>query len=250
MIRHRLLVLLLAALCAFAAPAAWAQDDLSTLEADNAAVAVNTKDGASVFKLAFAVDKAMGEVVDNTNAAVAYSSCTSCRTVAIAIEIVLVMGDPNVVTPENVAIAINDTCSACETFAFAAQILVNTGSQFVRLTHDGKKRLRDIRKALHDLGKSDLPFDQLAAELKKLTAELRDVFATELEPVPAKKKKTGGEDDEEDQAAAEDTPEPESTETPTPTPTATPTEEPTASPTPAPEETAAPEETPTAEPTP
>jgi putative peptide zinc metalloprotease protein len=246
MIRHRLLVLLLAALCAFAAPAG-AQDNNGNGE-DNAAVAVNTKDGASVFKLAFAVDKAMGEVVDNQNAAVAYSSCTSCRTVAIAIEVVLVMGDPNVVTPENVAIAINESCSACETFAFAAQILINTGSQFVRLTSDGKRRLHDIRKALRDLGESDLPFDQLAAELKKLTAELKDVFATELEPVPGKKET--GDDDEADKPTAEDTPEPEATEEASPTPTATPTEEPTASPTPAPEETAAPEETPTAEPTP
>ena len=57
---------------------------------DNAAVAINTKDGATVFKVAFAIRHVMNGVVDQTNGAVAYASCTDCTTVAIAIEIVLV----------------------------------------------------------------------------------------------------------------------------------------------------------------
>jgi putative peptide zinc metalloprotease protein len=241
-ISRRLLALLLAALCAVAAPAS-AQDNAGNGE-DNSAVAINTKDGASVFKLAFAVDKAVGEVVDNQNAAVAYSSCTGCRTIAIAIQVVLVMGDPNVVTPENLAIAINENCTACETFAFAAQILINTGSQFVRLTGAGHRRLKDIRKALRELGTSDLPFDQLAAELKALTAELKDVFATELEPVPRR--------DDEDEQEPEATPTAEPTEEASPTPSSEPAQEasPTAEPTPEPTATTEPEPTPTAEPTP
>ena len=50
---------------------------------DTAAVAVNTKDGSSVFRLAFSIKKVAGDVVDNANAAVAYSSCESCRTIAL-----------------------------------------------------------------------------------------------------------------------------------------------------------------------
>ena len=69
---------------------------------DTAAVAVNTKDGSSVFRLAFSIKKVAGDVVDNANAAVAYSSCESCRTIALSIQIVLVTGDPETVTPENI----------------------------------------------------------------------------------------------------------------------------------------------------
>jgi len=58
--------------------------------ADNAAIAVNTKDGATVFKVAFAIRHLMSDVVTETNAAVAYNSCTDCASVAIAFEIVLV----------------------------------------------------------------------------------------------------------------------------------------------------------------
>src|SRR4051794_19486896 len=66
---------------------------------DNSAVAVNTKDGSSVFKFAFSVAKVVGDTVSNTNAAVAYASCDACRTTAIAIQIVIVEGDPSTYTP-------------------------------------------------------------------------------------------------------------------------------------------------------
>jgi putative peptide zinc metalloprotease protein len=233
--RARLLAAFLVALVLALAPPAGAQDAGTNGNAgDNAAIAVNTKDGASVFKLAFAVTRTMGEVVDNQNAAVAYSSCTACKTVAIAVQVVLVMGDPDTFTPENVAIAINQDCTACETFAAAVQIVIGVGSDLVRLTGEGRHRIAEIRKALRDLGKSDLPFDQLAAEVRRLSGELKDVFATQLEPVP---KQHEGDQNDEDAGAAE-----------SPTPEASPTEEPSASPTP--DSTATPEGQPTAEPTP
>ncbi len=89
------------------------------LAQDNTAVAVNTKDDSSVFKHAFKISNVMQPVVENQNAAVAYASCSDCRTVAIAIQIVFIAGDADVVSPENVAIAINDGCMACETLAAA-----------------------------------------------------------------------------------------------------------------------------------
>src|SRR5919198_6527301 len=81
--------------------------------ADNSAIAINTKDGSSVFRFAFAVRHVMGDVVDETNSAVAFASCTDCHTTAIAIEIVLVAGSPSTFTPKNQAIAINYLCNLC-----------------------------------------------------------------------------------------------------------------------------------------
>src|SRR5437763_2488324 len=68
---------------------------------DTSAVAINTKDGSSVFKLAFAIHQVSGSVVDNQNAAVAYSSCTACQTVAISIQVLLISSDVSTFTPPN-----------------------------------------------------------------------------------------------------------------------------------------------------
>ena len=173
-------------------------------QGDNAAVAVNTKDGSSVFRLAFSVRRVAGPVVDQTNAAVAYASCTVCQTVAIAIQVVLVMGDPEVVTPENVAIAINEQCDLCDTLASAYQFVLGTG-QPVRFTAEGRRRINDVRQALRELRKSDLPIREIQARVDHLADELRGVLRTELVTVAS---------------GSEHRPSP--SPTPSPTPSATP----------------------------
>jgi putative peptide zinc metalloprotease protein len=165
------LILVMPVSAALAAPA-HAQDD--------SAVAVNMHDGKSVFKLAFHVRRTMDSDVDAQNAAVAYASCTGCRTVAASIQIVLAMGDVDSATPENVAIAINDQCSECETLAAAYQYVFGTGEE-VHFTPEGHRRLADIRHRLHELKKrEDLTLDQLAAEIATLAAEAAEVVDSEL----------------------------------------------------------------------
>lgn len=246
-VRRSLALLLAAAFALSGAPFAAGQDT-ATRPQDNAAVAINTKDGSTVFKLAFDIRRELGAVVDNQNAAVAYSSCEGCKTVAIAIQIVLVMGDPEVVTPENVAIAINDMCTSCETIAAAYQFVFGTDG-LVRLSKEGRKRLHDLVKSLRELKDADMTPEQLVDELNRITSEVQDVFATEL--VPVRKDEKG--DDRDDEAQNQDEP------SPTPSPTASVAESPTAappeataSPPPAPataSPTATPSETPTTEPT-
>src|SRR3954452_3795263 len=213
--KRRLLTLLLAALFAFGlatgAPRA-------ASAGDNAAIAVNTKDGTTVFKVAFAIRHVMGDVVDQTNGAVAYASCTDCAAVAIAFEIVLVEGDPSTVTPTNVAIAINDNCDTCVAVAEAYQFVLGTGG-LVHFDPEGNKILADIRKELHSLKKQDLTLDQLQALLDSISARIAEVLANHLVPVPGKK--TG-----QQQATTEATPTttattPDTTSTPTPTDTTT-----------------------------
>ena len=112
---RRLLAVLLAVVAAGVSPA------LAHAEGGaNAAVAINTKDGSSLFKFAFAVRHVLNGVVDEQNGAAAYASCTSCQTTAIAIEIVLVEGPATTVAPVNVALAVNQGCTLCDTFASAA----------------------------------------------------------------------------------------------------------------------------------
>ena len=175
-LRRTLVTLLVLLAGAWYAPAAVASDD-------TAAVAVNTKDGSSVFRLAFSIKKVAGDVVDNANAAVAYSTCESCRTIALSIQIVLVTGDPETVTPENFAIAINENCTSCETLASAYQWVLGTDEENVRFSPEGRQAINEIRKELREVGKSDLPVDELQARVHQLMIRLGQVLRTELEPV-------------------------------------------------------------------
>lgn len=171
--RRRLLTGLLAGTLVLGASPAFAQDT---------AVEINTKDGTSVFDLTFKIRRVAGDVVDSTNAAVAVASCEECQTVAIAIQVVLVTGDPSVVSPENLALALNVDCTLCETLASAYQIVLGTGGP-VRFTTEGRERIKDIRKRLTELSKSDASITEVQAAVDALVTELKAVLAEELEPV-------------------------------------------------------------------
>jgi putative peptide zinc metalloprotease protein len=149
---------------------------------DNAAIAINTKSGSSLFKFAFSIRQVAGDVVDQTNAAVAYSSCEECQTTAIAIQIVLVTGSPSVVTPTNLAIAINENCTLCETFAGAYQIVLGTGGP-VRFTDEGRRRIVEITREIRRLRDADLSPFELKSRLDVLVGQLKSVLATELVPI-------------------------------------------------------------------
>jgi putative peptide zinc metalloprotease protein len=146
---------------------------------DNTAVAVNTKDGSTKVKVSFRVVKVKGDVVDEGNAAVAVASCTGCRTVAIAWQLVLVESDPSVVTPTNLALAINIECTDCETLASAYQWVVGTDGN-VRLSDEAKRALARIRRELKELLESDLSIEEIQARLDELAQEFEEVMAAEL----------------------------------------------------------------------
>lgn len=146
---------------------------------DNTAVAVNTKDGSSIFKVAFAIRHVMSDVVDQSNAAVAVSSCTDCQTVAVAIEIVLVESNASTVEPTNVALAINVDCTLCVTVADAYQFVYSTGGA-VHFDSEGNKILADIRNELEKLKHQNLTLAELQARLDDIKARILDVLEHHL----------------------------------------------------------------------
>jgi hypothetical protein len=170
MIRRALLAQLLVAV-ALAAPAHAAGGDTS-------AVAVNTKDGSTVVKIAFQIKRAMGDTVDNQNAAVGYSSCDSCQTVAISVQIVLVGGNPTTFTPGNYAIAINDNCTSCDTLASAYQFALGVDSK-LKFTADGRKQIADIRRQLEQLRHSGLSGPEIQSRVSDLMGQLSGVLSSQ-----------------------------------------------------------------------
>jgi putative peptide zinc metalloprotease protein len=148
---------------------------------DNTAVAINTKDGTDIFKLAFKIARVNQDVVDQSNAAAAFNSCSDCQSIAVAFQIILIFSDPAVVDSQNLALAINVDCDACVAFASAYQWLLTTDGP-VRFTAEGNQRLAALKKRLRDLLQSDLTIEQLRAELDEIRDEVANILATELVP--------------------------------------------------------------------
>jgi putative peptide zinc metalloprotease protein len=179
---RRIALALLAVVLAFALAGARATPAQAQ---DNTAIAINTKDGTDIFKLAFKIVRVNQEIVDQSNAAVAFNSCEECSSIATAFQIILIFSDPEVVTSENLALAINYECDACVAFASAYQWILTTGGP-VHFTPEGTQRLAELRKALHELLKSDFTLEQLIAELERIKNEIGDILATELVPAGPK----------------------------------------------------------------
>ena len=174
---RRRLVLLLLALAAVFGPGQALADSGSG--GANSAIAINTKDNSSLFDFAFAIRHVRGDTVEQENAAVAYASCNSCQTTAIAIEIVLVEGDPSTVSPTNLALAENVSCTLCDTFATAYQFVIGTNGP-VHFTVEGLKELHEIRKEIDDWGKQGLSNEQIRALLPGVLDRLKTLLATQL----------------------------------------------------------------------
>jgi hypothetical protein len=148
--------------------------------AANIVIATNTRDGSSVFRVSLKIIRVNGDTVDTGNAAVAVGAdCNGCQTVAIALEAVLVNGEPSVFTPTNLAIAINVGCDNCETFASAYQDVLQTGGP-VHFTATGNRLLADIRQDLHRMRHSDLSVWELQARAQELANTLAYVLDTQL----------------------------------------------------------------------
>jgi putative peptide zinc metalloprotease protein len=169
---------------------AWAEDGDhdSSRNGDNAAVAINTQDGSSIFKLAFSIRRVTGDVVDETNTAVAYNECEQCRAVAVAIQIVLVVGSPSVVTPGNVAVAVNYQCTLCESLAMAYQFVIGVPADF-HFTGHAMSEIREIRREIWKLRKEDLTIAELRERIDALAQRLRVLIRGEIERHEARAKR-------------------------------------------------------------
>lgn len=146
---------------------------------DTSAVAVNTKDGSTLFRFAFSIKQIMGEVVDQSNAAVAYANCEECTTVAISVQVLLVSGSPDEVTPTNLAVALNEDCTECQTLAAAYQFVFGNGEE-LRFTAEGRRRIADIRRRFQALRNAGLSVEEIQEQADALAGELRDVLRTEI----------------------------------------------------------------------
>ena len=118
------------------------------------------------------------DVVSATNRAVAESECSNCRTVSVAVEVVLASERPSSLDFANTAFALNTGCQHCEGLAMAYQLAVVTPG--IRLSERGVAKLRDINARLGDVANDEESLDAVADAVKALVAETVSVLNAEL----------------------------------------------------------------------
>ena len=191
---------------AAATPDTWVfpfDEPLAPDEGDTQALAVNTTDGTTTYDVAFALIWADGdEPVDTANEAYALASCAECNAVAIAFQVVLVVGDAVNVAPQNIAVSATYDCTSCLTFSLAVQLFVTLDGP---LTEAAMAELEELWTEILAYGEGigQVPLDQIQDALNEFQAEILSIIEADQGPLTE----------------------------PSASPTATPTASPTASPT-------------------
>ena len=149
-------------------------------EGDNQALAVNTEDGSVAYDVTFALVWGDEDAALNRNEAYALASCRDCRTVAVAFQVVLVVGAVDVVVPQNLAAAVNYACVECVTYALATQLVVTLEGP---LREDGARELAAIWAELAEFGEQieEVPLDELRDRLTAYEARILEVVRADAE---------------------------------------------------------------------
>lgn len=144
----------------------------------NTAYATNTSPDHLRARTRMALVRTDDDIVSATNTATALASCVGCRTIAVAIEVVLAGGEPPEPGFDNEAVALNLGCAGCETLAMAYQLAVV--SPGVDLSEQGVVRLRTINREVAAVVTSGTSLDQIAEGVASLAGEAQAVVEEEL----------------------------------------------------------------------
>ena len=142
---------------------------------DTQALAANTTDNTVAYDLAFAMIWADEEQVTNTNEAYAFASCTNCAAVAVSFQVVLIVGDSEVIVPENIAAAVNYDCVQCLTYALASQLVVTVDGPLTDKSMAALSELwSEIAAFAQDI--ASVPLAELQAALEGYQEQIKDII--------------------------------------------------------------------------
>jgi putative peptide zinc metalloprotease protein len=146
-------------------------------EGDNQIVVVNTDDGSTAFDVALAlVWVTDGSPVEQRNEAWALAHCHGCQTVAVAFQVVLVVGYAQIVTPVNAAVAVNWECDTCTTHALAVQLVATLTRE---PSEQAKSQIADVWAQLEQASQNFalVPLEQIHAQLVAARTRILEILA-------------------------------------------------------------------------
>ena len=152
----------------------------ASTDPSNVATAIIEHDDGRAFDFAWDLTRQHADDdVRPRNSAIARARCTSCRATAVAFQIVIAIGTPSTVVPQNTAEALNLECTYCVAAAEARQF-VRVVPYPVQLTGAGRAVLDDVRADLAALEGLDLTLDQLHQAVEAQEARVRQVLQEQL----------------------------------------------------------------------
>lgn len=153
-------------------------------EDGNQSLAVNTTDGSVVYDVAFALVWADdGEDVTTRNEAYAFASCADCAAVAVGFQVVLIVGQTDVIVPENLSAAANANCIRCLTYALASQLVLTLDGP---LSADGMTRLSELWLQIAEYGKTlqNVPLSEIQGRLDAFKTQIMEVIRSDPSATP------------------------------------------------------------------
>lgn len=141
---------------------------------------INRQDGNLRHKGRIAIAEEADGVVDNTNLALAFASCTDCRTAAAAIQVIVLEAQASDVRPANAAVAVNANCLRCQTYAYAKQVMLSP-FHAVTISDAARAQLKALDRRVDELVASSLAFPDLSAQLNAITAEVVAIVQGEVD---------------------------------------------------------------------
>lgn len=151
----------------------------------NQSLAVNTTDGSVVYDVAFALVWADdGGTVDTRNEAYAFASCADCAAVAVGFQVVLIVGQTNVIVPENLSASANYNCLRCLTYALASQLVLTLDGP---LSSDGTARLNALWQEIAAYGKDlrNQPLSEIQGRLSAYRDQIMALIKADPSATPA-----------------------------------------------------------------
>jgi len=137
-----------------------------------------------VYDVAFALVWAEdGEDVRNTNEAYAFASCKDCAAVAVGFQVVLIVGQADVIVPENLSTAANYNCVRCLTYALASQLVLTLDGP---LSPEGMSRLSVLWQQIAEYGRNlqNVPLSEIQGKLEGFKEQIMEIVRTDPSASP------------------------------------------------------------------
>jgi putative peptide zinc metalloprotease protein len=150
----------------------------------NQALSVNTTDGSVTYNVAFALVWAeAGEPVDTRNDAYAFASCTGCAAVAVGFQVVLIVGQADVIVPENLSAAANYNCLECITYALASQLVLTLDGP---LSDAGMASLQALWAEIAEYGRNiqNVPLSEIQGRLAAFKEQITAIVTADAGATP------------------------------------------------------------------
>ena len=211
------------------------EENNSSSRARNVVIVQNRTDGRLRMRGSIQLNRITSSNASPLNMARAYSSCTDCSTLAIAMQLNLISRSTHVASPQNYAVAINYKCTRCHTIAFALQYTFSVDDPRA-VPSDVQRLIREMDRELNAIARDR------QITLEQAIARINDVIARFSQLATSLQQQRDEETSSNTPGATNETPAPSPSWTPAPQPAVTPVPTQTPSPTASPS-TAAPSPT-------